>query len=220
MNAEDIYNRFRAAGFTRAGALGMLGNLMAESSLIPNVAQRGMTKLTDAQYTAAADNGLIDFVHDSVGYGLAQFTYHTRKRALLDSAKYAGVSVGDGEFQVQFIIDELLEDFPSVWKVLTTSNNIDECADLVCTQYERPAVNNLLTRRNFAHQFENDIPEETEVAKPQDPVQATFPPNPTVRNFQFEMWANGYWSADRINGYKSKDFFKALREFINDMEKC
>lgn len=218
MEAKRIYAMLRQGGLTRAGALGMLGNLMAESTLKENIAQRGMTKLSDEQYTAAADNGLIDFVRDAVGYGLAQFTYHTRKANLLSRARNDGVSVGDGEMQVRFILWELANDFPNVRKVLTTSNDIDACADIVCTQYERPAVNNLAVRRGYAHQFDNEIPEVTEVAASKDPVKATFPPDPTILAFQLWMNYNGY--AVEANGYKSKEFFTKLREFVDDMEKC
>lgn len=218
MTAKEIYDILRANGLTRAGALGMLGNMMAESGLKPNIAQRGMTKLTDDQYTAAADNGLLDFVHDAVGYGLCQWTYHTRKQALLEAAKYQGVSVGDGAFQVQFCLDELIADFPSVYKTLCSSNNIDECTDLVCTRYESPAVNNFRTRRNFAYEFEKEIPEYTPPIK--DPVKATFPPDSSVKMIQYAMWDNGYWDLDKINGYKSKEFFAKLQEFLDDMKKC
>ena len=72
MKAQEIYNILRAGGLSRAGALGMLGNMAAESSLIPNIAQRGMTNLSDETYTDRANKGTIDFVRDSVGYGLCQ----------------------------------------------------------------------------------------------------------------------------------------------------
>ena len=81
MTAKEIYDILRAGGLTRAGALGMLGNMAAESSLKESIAQRGMTKLSDEQYTAAADKGLIDFAHDSVGYGYCQWTLGKRKKA-------------------------------------------------------------------------------------------------------------------------------------------
>ncbi len=49
--------------------------------------------MTDTTYTAAVDSGsYTNFVHDSAGYGLAQWTYHSRKQALLDFARAAGKS--------------------------------------------------------------------------------------------------------------------------------
>lgn len=216
-NAKDIYGILTGAGMSRAGALGMLGNMMAESGLVSNIAQRGMTKLSDAQYTAAADNGLIDFAHDAVGYGLCQWTYSTRKANLLDWAKRNEVSVGDLEAQCFFCIAELKEYFPALWKTLCESANINQCSDLICTQFERPAVNNLITRRNFAQEFSKEIPEKYTSPKT-DPIQATFPPDPSVWTLQLVMQFNGYW--ERPDGHKSKEFFSKLREFITDMESC
>lgn len=158
MQAQEIYNILRAGGLSRAGALGMLGNLMTESSLIPNIVQRGLTTLSDEEYTRLVDEGKRNF-EDNIGYGLAQFTYYSRKRALLEYARSYGVSVGDGYMQVNFILKELREDFGNLFKMLCESDNIDQCADKVCNTYERPAVNNYMTRRSFAHKFEAEIPE-------------------------------------------------------------
>lgn len=221
MDARIIYDIFVSSGMTRAGALGTIGNLMAESTpeLKPNIAQRGMTKLTDEQYTAAADNGLIDFAHDQVGYGLAQFTHHTRKAALLSFAKASGTSVGDGDMQLRFIVKEMQSDYPNVWKVLTTSNDMGRCSNIVCDEYERPAVLNHSVRYGYAREVDRQIPANAYAANVKDPVAKTFPPDPTVLAFQMWMQYNGYWDGP-ITGYKNKYFFTKLKEFISDMEKC
>ena len=126
MNAQEIYNILRAGGLSRAGALGMLGNMAAESSLIPNIAQRGLTTLSDEAYTKAANSGKIDFVRDGVGYGLCQWTFWSRKQALLEYAREYGVSVGDGPMQVNFCLTELRNDyanlFPIVAKIVSGCN--------------------------------------------------------------------------------------------------
>ena len=156
MNPNDIYTILCESGMTHAGALGLMGNMMAESNLIPNIAQRGMTKLTDAQYTAAVDNGLMDFA-DSVGYGLCQWTAISRKRKLLQFAKANGKSVGDGDMQTRFACLEMQAEYPKTWQMLCTSDSIDACSDMVCIDYERPAVNNLEARRAYAHQLESEV---------------------------------------------------------------
>lgn len=219
MEAKKIYEMLIAGGLSRAGALGMLGNMYAESTLKENIAQRGMTKLSDEQYTAAADNGLLDFVNDAVGYGLCQWTYYTRKRGLLNYAESMSASVGDGVTQVEYCLRELTSDYPVLYKTLCESDNIDSCSDLICTQFERPAINNLITRREYAHKFEREIPAvEPKPYNPPDPWDAAFPPDPTVLAFQLWMNYNGY--SCETNGYKSEAFFHVLEQFVADMKSC
>ena len=217
-NASEIYEMLTACGLSRAGALGILGNFMAESSLRSNIVQRGCTTLSDDEYTWKADRGLIDF-DTPIGYGLAQWTYPQRKANLIAYAKQCGVSVGDRDMQVRFCLKELKEEYPKLYKQLCESTSINGCSDAVCVQYEKPAVNNYQARRNYAHQFAEEIPEEVE-APVKDPIKATFPPNDSVKIIQYVLWDNGYWEIKNINGYKSKEFFAKLREFVDDMEKC
>lgn len=69
------------------GVAGLMGNLNAESGLRANNLQNSYEKslgMSDEQYTTAVDNGSYrNFAKDSAGYGLAQWTFHTRKAALL-----------------------------------------------------------------------------------------------------------------------------------------
>lgn len=59
---------------------------------------------SDAEYTAAVDSGAYgNFIHDSAGYGLAQWTYWSRKKTLYDHAKAAGVSIADMNMQLAFL---------------------------------------------------------------------------------------------------------------------
>jgi len=72
--------------------------------------------MSDASYTKAVDNKTYNnFIHDSAGYGLAQWTYYTRKQKLLNYAQSNNKSIGDTEMQVAFLIKELKEDFSSIW---------------------------------------------------------------------------------------------------------
>ncbi len=153
MSAESIYRTLRGAGLTAAGACGLMGNMQAESALRADNAQDGMTRYGDAEYTAAADSGQINFARDGVGYGLCQWTYPTRKAALLDYARAQGTSVGDERMQVNFCIKELQEDFPGLWRYLCSTDDVAEAARRVCVEYERPAVSNVDVRAGFAKTF-------------------------------------------------------------------
>ena len=86
MNEATIWRFLKSQGMTDAGAAGLMGNLFAESGLNPKNLQNSYEKklgYTDATYTAAVDSGTYtNFVRDSAGYGLCQWTYWTRKQAL------------------------------------------------------------------------------------------------------------------------------------------
>ena len=151
--AELIWRALCAAGMTEAGAAAMLGNMQAESALRANNAQDGMTRLSDAQYTAAADRGEIDFAGDSVGYGLCQWTFPTRKAALLRYARAAGKSVGNPALQVDFCIKELREDYPGLWTFLCRTEDLESAAGRICREFERPAVDNSAERASYAEKW-------------------------------------------------------------------
>ena len=86
-NADIIWNYFIDKGLTPAGVAGLMGNLYAESGLNPKNLQNTFNtklKLSDEEYTKRVDNGkYTNFVYDKAGYGLAQWTYWSRKKALL-----------------------------------------------------------------------------------------------------------------------------------------
>lgn len=107
-NEERIWNYLIGKGLSKAGAAGLMGNLYAESGLSPtNLQDTCERKLgfTDTSYTAAVDNSsYTNFVHDSVGYGLAQWTYWSRKQNMLEFAKAASKSIGDLETQLDCLI--------------------------------------------------------------------------------------------------------------------
>ncbi len=70
--------------------------------------------------------------------GLAQWTYHSRKQALLEYAKAAGTSIGDLAMQLGFLCREL-ESYASVLKALKGARSVREASDVVLKQYEKPA---------------------------------------------------------------------------------
>lgn len=142
-NAQKIWGRLISAGLTPAGAAGLLGNLQAESGLNPRNLQNSFEKklgFTDESYTAAVDSGsYAGFVHDGAGYGLAQWTYSSRKAALLAYAKARGRPVGDLDTQVDYLLFELWSLFQPVWDKLRSTASVREASDCVLLKFERPA---------------------------------------------------------------------------------
>ena len=139
---KTIWNFLNGKIGNAYGAAGMMGNLYAESALRPNNLQNTYEKklgMTDAEYTAAVDSGsYTNFVKDSAGYGLAQWTYWSRKQALLEFVRNAGKSVGDLQAQLDFLWQEL-QGYKTVLNTLRTAKNVREASDSVLTGYERPA---------------------------------------------------------------------------------
>lgn len=142
MNEKRIWDYLLGKIGNPFGVAGLMGNLYAESGLRPDNLQNTYEKklgMSDASYTAAVDNGSYsNFVKDSAGYGLAQWTYWSRKQNLLDFAKERGASIGDLDMQLDFLMKELAG-YSSVLKTLRTATSVREASDTVLTKYERPA---------------------------------------------------------------------------------
>ena len=142
------------AGATKEGAAGLMGNLYAESLCNPvclenlciqRYKERQSKIYTSAVYGALVDDGTIsrdEFIRPmgyQYGWGLAQWTSPGRKGKLYDHCKAKKVSIGDLQAQLEFLITELQQSYPSVWHVLTTTDCIAEASDVVLTKFEMPA---------------------------------------------------------------------------------
>jgi len=140
--AGIIWAFLTGKGLNAFAAAGLMGNLYAESGLNADNLQNSYSKkfgMTDAEYTAAVDNGsYTNFVHDKAGYGLAQWTYYSRKQALLDYARAAGLSIGNLSMQLAFLWQEL-QGYKSVMEVLKGATSVRAASDAVLTGYEKPA---------------------------------------------------------------------------------
>ena len=144
--SKYIWDYFMAKIENEYGVAGLMGNLYAESGLRPNNLQNSYESSlghTDASYTAAVDSGAYtedDFVFDEAGYGLAQWTYYSRKGAMYDFWKEGGYdSIGSIELACDFLWYELDTDFDEVVGVLIGAESIREASDIVLHDFESPA---------------------------------------------------------------------------------
>ena len=137
-----IWNFLKGKGLNDFAAAGIMGNLFAESGLNScNLQNTYNTKLgmTDAQYTAAVDNGTYDnFINDKAGYGLAQWTFWSRKQALYNYVKAAGASIGDLNTQLAFMWEEM-QGYKSMVQQLTAAASVLAASNAVLLEYEKPA---------------------------------------------------------------------------------
>lgn len=143
-NEEKIWNYLKSKGLSDYGVAGLMGNLYAESGLRPNNLQNtyeGKFGMADAEYTELVDKGrYTNFVRDSAGYGLTQWTYWSRKEALLAYAKASKKSIGDLEMQLDFLLKEL-SSYGLLGRLKTVSTVL-EASNIVLLEFEKPASMN------------------------------------------------------------------------------
>ena len=139
---EKIWNYLLAWLPNEFAVAGIMGNLKAESNFKPKNLQNSFEQklgFTDDTYTVAVDEDVYqNFVHDGAGYGLAQWTFWSRKELLLNTAKQRGVSIGDLELQLDTIIFEMSSK-KQLMSALQGSITVRQAAEAVLKQYEKPA---------------------------------------------------------------------------------
>ena len=159
-NDAFIWQFFKAKGFNDYAVAGLMGNLKAESNLRPDNLQNSFEgKLgSDAEYVKKVDNGTYSkskFVNDHAGFGLAQWTWHTRKEALYDYAKKKGTSIADLNMQLEYLWIEL-QQYTKTMNVLRNAKSVYEASTIVLTDFEKPA-NQGNSVRNQRAQFGNEF---------------------------------------------------------------
>lgn len=145
-NESYIWNYFLDKIGNEYGVAGLMGNLNAESNLKPNNLQNSFESslgFTDTTYTEAVDNGSYSenaFVNDGAGYGLAQWTYYSRKQGLYDKYINGGYSsIGSIELACDYLWEELQNSFASVLSTIESASNIRTASDKVLHDFESPA---------------------------------------------------------------------------------
>lgn len=139
-NAEIIWKFLRSKNFSTYATAGIMGNMYAESGLEPKNLQYEYEKslgMTDTQYTAAVDNGTYtNFIHDSAGYGLVQWTWYSLKEELYKFCKAKGKSIGDITTQLECLYQQLTN--LKLISSLSSSKSVREASDIFLTKFEKP----------------------------------------------------------------------------------
>lgn len=147
--AKYVFQELTKAGATVEGACAMLGNLEAESGIIPCRLEGDYTPPYEAsrRYADNVDNGIISrqtFISDGKGWGLAQWTYYDkgsnkgRKQALYDYCRARSISIANLEVQTEFLIRELETDYGSVWAAMCNGSSLKSCSDSILIRFENP----------------------------------------------------------------------------------
>lgn len=141
---NKIWNRFKSYGFNDIVTAAIMGNLYDESHFKSNNLQNLFEKkfnMSDETYTSIVNDKLYpeqSFARDGAGYGLAQWTYWTRKQALYEFTVKKGFSIDDFDKQLDFIVVEL-KDKKALIDQLNKCKTVRDATVLILTQYEKPA---------------------------------------------------------------------------------
>lgn len=173
------------------GVAGLMGNLYAESGLrsdnLENSAERRLG-YNDASYTEAVDAETYDnFINDHAGYGLAQWTYWSRKRDLLIHAKKCGKSIGDCEMQLGYLMKELRAYFGKDVAILSEAGSVKEASDAILLNFERPADQseaNCARRAELGRVYYNKYATVAEPEQPEEPEEPQPTPIGTIYTVQ------------------------------------
>ena len=185
MSKQDIYNTLIKSGMTREAVLGMMGNMQCESGLEAGRLQGDFNafRTSSKSYVARVTSGDIkrdSFALDGFGFGLCQWTFHSRKRGLYDFWKESGTALDDAEMQARFCVKELKENYHNLWDLLCTSHDIYTCTKEICVVYERPARNNIDQRFTAAVSLKAELlesnPKTDPEPKPVEPVKEVYWP--------------------------------------------
>jgi len=201
---EYLYARLINAGMTKEGASAVLGNVQHESAFKPeNVEDR--SGIPDSDYVRRVNTGQMtrdQYMYDTYGMGLAQWTYPPRKGWMWDWFKSRNKSIDDLEEQVNFLIWEMKEHYSGCWNLCCSSNSLYDCVHKLLWEWENPADKNgqfplrLSSAQDWFNKLsglnvgEVEIPGETtstpviqHPSKPADevdddgiPIDKTFPP--------------------------------------------
>lgn len=160
-NAEKMWNFFMDKGLTPYGAAGLIGNIDAESALISiNLQDSCQSRIgcNDESYVALVDSGVYtkeQFIYDQAGFGICQWTYWSRKKALYEYAKSTARSIGDLEMQLEFLFIELQNSFKKVLAVLKSATSVKEASDVVLMEFECPynAESHKIKRMSFGQKY-------------------------------------------------------------------
>ena len=188
---------------------GIMGNLIVESAYTLRGFQKqgdySQSRTASKTYTENVSNGTISrdtFIHDSIGYGLAQWTFYTLKDDLYNYWSEASTvsSIGNTAMQAKFLLWHLKNKYQGVYNNLLKAEGVRDATNIFLDEYERPRDPEATRdeRYNMAVEAYNYCQGVTPDPDPPDPPDPDpKPPTPQKRkpmNFIYYMspWWRGY----------------------------
>ncbi len=189
---QIIYDLLRQNRLTEAGALGLIGNWDCESNCEPYRVQGDFSsyRSISKSYVNAINLGhqtRDGFSRDQKGFGLAQWTYFSRKAEMWDEWKRRGGSIDDVTFQVEFALKELKRDFPNDYSLLRSTNDIYSAVKAVCDRFENPAVKNYDARFQSAVRIKHEISLNSWSTSPSEPANDQVEPQNDIVDHSLKL---------------------------------
>lgn len=100
---------------------------------------------SDESYTKGVDSGAYsrtNFINDSAGYGLIQWTSSNRKAGLYDLAKSKNKSIASLSIQLEWLLEEV-KGYNITYKYITGNYSAYDIANNFCLDFESPANENV-----------------------------------------------------------------------------
>ena len=145
---DYLYEKFHNA----YGVAGLMGNIYLESGFSPTNLQGTYERkfgMSDWEYTRAVDNGTYgNFVYDSAGYGLVQWTWWSWKAELLEFAKSRGTSIGDMNTQLDLMYRQLENHSSNVYNNILKAKDVRQAAVSVMLDFEKPGNQSWAAQQN------------------------------------------------------------------------
>ncbi len=141
-NVLTAMNFFVTKGLTAVQAAGIVGNLHAESGILP-----GRQERQPPSYIAAGPiNG--------IGFGIAQWTYTSRQGPLVAAAKKANVAVNTLPVQLEYVWTELNAGYKGALAHLKNTNTVRDATRVILLEFEKPLNKGesvVTTRTNYSN---------------------------------------------------------------------
>lgn len=215
-NEEYIWQALLKAGYNEIQTAGIMGNLMHESGLRPNNLQWAYEQslhMTDQQYTDAVNSGAYSykqFYSDCAGYGIAQWTYYSRKQCMYQAC---WPTIDSIEKQTAYLIKELSW-YPAVQAGLAKAKTIREASDVILVYYEAPADQSE-SMRQLRASYGQAIYDRQHGAAPA-PKPATKTVDELAKEVINGLWGNGDDRKKRLEaaGYSYRDVQNRVNEIL------
>lgn len=140
MNELVIRDRLLVDIKNEIAVFGILGNLFAVSGLNPKKLDDKFKEslgMTDNEYTDSVDLGVYDsFEDDNAPYGLAQWSTVSKKEALFAMKKSTGLSIGDVNLQLDYLVSDLKTNYADSLTKLEAVSNLIDASNIVLTEIE------------------------------------------------------------------------------------